>query len=182
MGASSTKLNVLIVGLSGTGKTTILYNWKLSTVQKNFTPTDGYNHEVIEQFYLRKRYELYAWDLAGKEELISVWQHFYEAMDVDVLCFVINAHDTMRLPSAKKEFMRLVNETALRKAIKIIVANQFSDSEFPKMTPAAIKEGMGVGSILHETIDVITVNAYTGDGFDELNTCICKRAGASSVA
>ena len=47
LSAHSKRLNVLMVGLSGSGKTTILYNWRLQEVQKDFKPTDGRCGRVV---------------------------------------------------------------------------------------------------------------------------------------
>jgi GTPase SAR1 family protein len=69
MGLSSTKLNCLVLGLEGVGKTTILYGMRLEETNKTFKETVGFNYEVINQVYKGKRFELHMWDLAGKKEV-----------------------------------------------------------------------------------------------------------------
>ena len=69
MGLSSTKLNCLVLGLDGVGKTTILYGMRLEETNKTFKETVGFNYEIINQVYKGKRFELHMWDLAGKKEV-----------------------------------------------------------------------------------------------------------------
>ena len=60
MGLSSTKLNCLVLGLDGVGKTTILYGMRLEETNKTFKETVGFNYEIINQVYkgkVRKRGE-----------------------------------------------------------------------------------------------------------------------------
>ena len=67
MGLSSTKLNCLVLGLDGVGKTTILYGMRLEETNKTFKETVGFNYEIINQVYkgkVRKR---------GEGSAVCVW-------------------------------------------------------------------------------------------------------------
>ena len=66
MGNKSTKhVNVLMLGLPNSGKTTLLYRMKLNDVGAKFSETQGFNYELIPVHNLR----LHVWDLAGKPDL-----------------------------------------------------------------------------------------------------------------
>lgn len=99
MGGSATKLNVLVCGLDGAGKTTMLYHMRLKEARKDFKPTTGlappwkllacpaaaipltqavrarpaaragFNYEVVPYIYKKKRYDLHMWDLAGEKKV-----------------------------------------------------------------------------------------------------------------
>ena len=88
-------LNVLLIGPSAAGKTTILYTLRLQEVNKNFKSTTGFNYEIINAC-IRNFVLLNVWDLSGKEELQDCWPYFYENFNANVILYVVNANDRDR--------------------------------------------------------------------------------------
>lgn len=89
-----TEARVLILGLDGVGKTTILYQMKLG--EKVYTiPTIGFN----VQFVIHKRLKLTAWDVGGIKKMRALWRHYF--LNTNALFFVIDSTDVERLKEAK---------------------------------------------------------------------------------
>eukprot|EP01084_Bolivina_argentea_P085067 153777_1 len=70
--------NILMIGLSGGGKTTILnqlnktHNFKTDLFSTK--PTIGFNVETVE----RNRVNLTLWDVGGSKKILGVWRHYYK--------------------------------------------------------------------------------------------------------
>ncbi len=105
MGSIFTKLfnsfkkdtRVLMIGLDGAGKTTILYKLKLGEIFTTI-PTIGFNVESI--YY--KNLEMLIWDLGGQEQIRPLWKHYYQ--NVNGLMYVVDTNDPERINESVGEF------------------------------------------------------------------------------
>ena len=102
-----THKRILMLGLDGAGKTTILYKLKLGEVQKTI-PTIGFNVESINY----KNLSLDVWDVGGQDKIRPLWKHYFEG--VNALIFVIDANDIDRTNEVIKELEYLVSEDSLK--------------------------------------------------------------------
>ncbi|KAA0189919.1 hypothetical protein HAZT_HAZT001141 [Hyalella azteca] len=170
--------HVVLLGLDGSGKTTILmrlkYDAKLDT-----TPTVGFNHEKIRAGGFRWS----AWDVGGGERVRSLWATYTRGTDGVV--FVVDASanaDTME--EARLELARIMKVQLLAKAIAIemgrtppplLVMANFQDRKQARSAPAIAKclslpvEGQAPpsGAVPVSCWAVACVCAVTGDGLDE---------------
>ncbi len=106
-----------MIGLDGTGKTSILY-W----IQKSDTvatlPTIGFNVETV----LHKNTKLVFRDAGGKQEIREMWKMYYK--ESQALIFVFDCNDRVRVDEAFAEFHRALNNADLRQAVILIFANK----------------------------------------------------------
>ena len=173
MGNKSTKhVNVLMLGLPNSGKTTLLYRMKLNDVGAKFSETQGFNYELIPVHNLR----LHVWDLAGNPDLKCFWKFYYDSMRVSVFVFVVRLQDRENMAEAAKTFQFLANEESMRASYKLLVCNYDSNQYNPGhsgeyLTPDELstlfrcpKDGK------HEKI--IFLNAFKGKGLDSLYEAI----------
>ena len=67
---SKKEVRILMLGLDGAGKTTILYKLKLGD---NITtiPTIGFNVETLEY----KNINFTVWDVGGQDKIRRLWRH-----------------------------------------------------------------------------------------------------------
>ncbi|KAF2362644.1 Small GTP-binding protein domain [Trinorchestia longiramus] len=108
---------ILMVGLDGAGKTTILYKMKLGEVMTTI-PTIGFNVETVEY----KNLELTVWDVGGQEMLRSLWRHYYQ--NANAVIFVVDSSDTSRFSEAKKELHITLESDELRDVPVLVWANK----------------------------------------------------------
>ncbi len=113
----SKKLEVVIVGLGNSGKTTLL-NVLSEGIPIETVPTVGLNVRMIKKGGVRMK----CWDLAGGEQYRNEWNRFTKGCDV--IMFVVDANAMYLLPEAKKELHRLLEDKELSKVAILVVANK----------------------------------------------------------
>lgn len=91
---------VLLVGLDGTGTTTILYQIKHGQKVETL-PTLGCNKELVTVSGME--FELY--DVGGLEKVRALWRTY--SKEANGVAFVVDASDMRRLPQAAEELKRL---------------------------------------------------------------------------
>ena len=70
--SSNKEMRILMLGLDGAGKTTVLYKLKLGEVISS-VPTIGFNVETVQY----KKINFQVWDIGGQEKLRLLWRHYY---------------------------------------------------------------------------------------------------------
>eukprot|EP01083_Nonionella_stella_P017876 50057_1 len=111
------KKQVLLLGLSNSGKTTLLYALKTGEAPKT-VPTIGFNIETVNHNGM----ELNMWDVGGQDKLRDLWRHYYPG--TDVIMFVVDAADHKLMDTAKEELHLLLNEKELENAAIAVIANK----------------------------------------------------------
>lgn len=91
---------VLLVGLDGSGTTTILYQVKHGQRVETL-PTLGLEKEVVTVSGMD--FELY--DVGGLEKVRSLWRTY--SKEANGVAYVVDASDERRLPQASEELKRL---------------------------------------------------------------------------
>lgn len=116
---------VLILGVDGSGKTTILERMKnlflgLEMLPKEkIFPTVGLNLASIEL----PKAKLVFRDLGGEKSLRSIWDKYYS--DVNAIVFVIDASNTQRLSESELVFESLtLNPQLLRLPFLVLLNKQ----------------------------------------------------------
>lgn len=93
---------VLLLGLDGSGKTTMLYRLKYNESVMT-VPTVGFNVETLDTD--RSSLGLTVWDVGGQKKMRPHWRHYYA--DTAGLLFVVDSCDQKRLDEARKELHRV---------------------------------------------------------------------------
>lgn len=110
---------ILMLGLDGAGKTTILYKLKLGDKDDLKTiPTIGYNEETVE--YEDTNYTF--WDIGGLNTVRVLWK-FY-ARNKAAVVFVVDATNSERFEEAKEFLNTIMTYEDLDDAKLIIVSNK----------------------------------------------------------
>lgn len=115
----STKRDVrlLMVGLDGAGKTTILYKLKLGEVVTTI-PTIGFNVETLHY----RNLSFVVWDVGGQDKIRPLWRHYFR--NTDGLVYVVDASDRERLACAKEELHAILSDSEMRAAVVLVMANK----------------------------------------------------------
>ncbi|KAK5579050.1 hypothetical protein RB653_008728 [Dictyostelium firmibasis] len=126
----SKAIKLLMLGLDGSGKTTILYKLMLNEVVSTIS-TLGYNVETIQHKHLN----LTLWDLAGEERIRTLWKPFYNKCTA--IIFVVDSSDRLRIDEAASELSKLMKEEELKGCSLLIFATKqdcISPMEIPELT------------------------------------------------
>lgn len=114
----SRKLEVVIVGLGNSGKTTLLHVLSDGVPIQHTVPTVGLNVRMIKKGGVTMK----CWDLAGGEQYRNEWGRFTKGCDC--ILFVVDTNAIHLLPDAKKELHRLLEDRELTKTAVLVVANK----------------------------------------------------------
>ncbi|CAL6007851.1 ADP-ribosylation_factor [Hexamita inflata] len=156
-----TEVRAVMLGLDGSGKTSLLYQWKLNELI-DIIPTIGFNVETIK----RKKQSLTLWDIGGQEKIRPLWKHYLH--NTFVLFYVIDSteRDFQRVYQTKMELIKLMSNEDLTNVPFIILFNKsdlpnaFTDEELEDEYNLNIGETeLNVNSI--HKINVIRTSANT---------------------
>mmetsp|Transcript_7793 Transcript_7793/g.14152 ORF Transcript_7793/g.14152 Transcript_7793/m.14152 type:complete len:199 (-) Transcript_7793:93-689(-) len=167
--AKTGKRGILIIGLDGSGKTTVFYQLLLGKFTMT-SPTQGHNKELLK--YNGKKYDLF--DVGGSMLVRETWRLYSRA--ADAIIFVVDASDAERVPEAADQLKRLFlgdnydDEAAKSKSTNsysfdvpvLILANK---QDLPgALTDRKVERLLELSSLPITTRTVIQSNAKSGDG------------------
>lgn len=152
------EFKILMLGLDGAGKTTILYSLKLGNIV-NTVPTLGFNVERLNYHNI----SFIVWDAGGQEKIRPLWRYYYQ--NTQGLIFVIDSSDIGRIEDASNEFQRLLDEDQLRDADILIFANKKDLSSH--VNDIEIVEKFGLKKNLERNWFVQSTCATRGEGIYE---------------
>ncbi|XP_039268575.2 ADP-ribosylation factor 6-like [Styela clava] len=124
-------VELAMVGLDGSGKTTILYNLKKKDFW-NVKRTVGYNLENIR--VRNKTFNL--WDIGGVKNIRPLWR--YHFIGKHGVIFVIDSSDVRRLDEAITELWNITKDPVAKNVRILVLANKQDKSGAIK--PDDIKE------------------------------------------
>uniref|UniRef100_H0XKU1 ARF like GTPase 9 n=1 Tax=Otolemur garnettii TaxID=30611 RepID=H0XKU1_OTOGA len=93
---------ILVLGLDGAGKTSVLYSLASNRVQHSEAPTQGFNAVCIDI----EDSQMEFLEIGGSEPFRSYWE-MYLSRGL-LLIFVVDSADHNRLPEAKKYLHKLI--------------------------------------------------------------------------
>lgn len=121
------ELNMVIVGIDGAGKTSIMERMKSlfangkkvrSIPLEKIQPTLGLNIAKIDLCGCRVMF----WDLGGAPQMRGLWERYYP--DCHGWIFVVDSHDSVRLEEAREAFRQAWNRPELKDLPCLILANK----------------------------------------------------------
>lgn len=111
-------MRVVILGLDGAGKTSILSAMRGITLSGPPIPTIGFNVESLEY----KNLVFTLWDVGGQQKFRPLWKHYYH--NTQAVIFVVDAGDRSRFEEAQNELSKIANERELKDVLFLIYANK----------------------------------------------------------
>ena len=110
-------VRILMVGLDGVGKTTIMYKIKMNETVKTI-PTVGFNVETMEY----KRLKITMWDVGGQDKIRVLWKHYF--CNTDCLIYVVDSSDVDRIDESAEELKKILADPELENASLLVYANK----------------------------------------------------------
>ena len=161
--SNSESLKVVLIGESGTGKTSIIqrYTYKLFDPNCVSSITSQFISKTIELKDIKKNLKFDIWDTAGQERYRSMTKIFYK--DANIILFVYDITNYESFNELKNFWISEVKQNCDKEALYGVVANKidlYSFQQVPK------EEGMEladeIGGIFQAT------SAQSGFGIDSL--------------
>lgn len=154
----SKELRVLILGLDGAGKTTILYRLQVGEVVTTI-PTIGFNVESVTY----KNLHFQVWDLGGQTSIRPYWRCYYA--NTDAIIYVVDSQDKDRIGISKQELLAMLEEDELKDSILCVFANK-QDME-GAMTATEVSNALGLSALKTRTWSIFKTSAKKGEGLEE---------------
>ena len=176
MGATFTKIwqwlfvfkvegRVLMLGLDGSGKTTILYKLKLGEVISTI-PTIGFNVETMQL----AKVNLTVWDVGGQEKIRVLWKHYFNG--THGIIYVVDSVDRERIQEASSELNRILSDSELDDVPLLVLANK-QDVD-GAMSVAEICNSLNLHSFRNRSWYMQACSATRGEGLEEGFTWFCE--------
>ncbi|XP_062985095.1 ADP-ribosylation factor-like protein 9 [Elgaria multicarinata webbii] len=97
---------ILVLGLDGAGKTSVLHSLATSQVKRSTAPTEGFNAVCVSTEETKMDFL----EIGGSEHLRDYWKMYLPR--VLLLIYVVDSSDHVRLPVAKKLLHQLVQSNS----------------------------------------------------------------------
>jgi len=154
----SREMRILILGLDGAGKTTILYRLQAGEVVTTI-PTIGFNVETV----VYKNLKFQVWDLGGQTSIRPYWRCYFT--NTDAIIYVVDSADRDRVGISKQELVSMLEEDELKDAVLVVLANK-QDIE-GAMSVTEVHGALGLDKLKNRTFQIFKASATKGEGLDE---------------
>mmetsp|Transcript_23269 Transcript_23269/g.72883 ORF Transcript_23269/g.72883 Transcript_23269/m.72883 type:complete len:181 (-) Transcript_23269:888-1430(-) len=165
------KLEVVLVGLENSGKTTLLH--VLSAGKPIETcPTIGLNVKLLRKGGV----QLKCWDIGGQAQYRSEWGRYTRGCDV--IIYVVDAHAYDMIPMARQELHRLLEDRDLATTPLLILANKIDLN--PHATEPELIRELNLDYISENPWIVIPVSALKVVNIDQVISWLIKHGSTRS--
>ncbi|KAF9180089.1 Arf GTPase arf1 [Haplosporangium sp. Z 27] len=164
---------ILMLGLDGEGKTTILYQLKLGKMVTTI-PTVGWNVNIETIDYKNRSLTIY--DMFSQHRTRSHWTYYYEGCSA--IIFVVDSRYESRVSEAREELARILedieSEEGARADVPLLVYANKQDLRHT-MTVAEVRDALGLNSIRGREWHIQGTVAITGEGLYDGLDWLLKR-------
>ncbi|XP_005094721.1 ADP-ribosylation factor-like protein 4C [Aplysia californica] len=161
---SGPSVQIVMVGLEGTGKTTLLYRLKFGQYTSTI-PTIGFNCEKVEvEEGKAKGVTFTIWDIGGKDNMRPLWKSYLRS--ANGILFVVDSSDHEGAEEARMELSKLVKTQNPTNIPTLVVANK---QDLPdSMSPEEVAKAVGVSELSATHVcQLLPSCAVTGEGLSE---------------
>ena len=149
---------ILMLGMKGAGKTTILHYLKDDEQIKIFNVQD-FNTQTIEW----EDYEICVWDLGVGEKHRNLWRHYFSGSVL--LIFVVDASDRSMFKTCKTEFHKIAQMTELKNCPLCVLLNK--DDIEGAASNNEVERDLDIGGLKLLNYQLFRCSAIKGKGIDE---------------
>ncbi|AAS54711.2 AGR221Wp [Eremothecium gossypii ATCC 10895] len=152
------ELRILILGLDGAGKTTILYRLQVGEVVTT-KPTIGFNVETLTYRNLK----LNVWDLGGQTSIRPYWRCYYA--NTAAVIFVVDSTDKDRMGVAARELHTMLQEEELQDAALLVFANK--QDQPGAQSASEVSRELRLAELKDRSWSIVAASALRGEGITE---------------
>jgi len=168
LGFMKLKTSVILIGLSNSGKTTIVHAMSKEPPEY-VVPTVGFS---IEKFMYQK-VKLTTHDMSGQTKYQPLWDHYYE--DAQGIIFVVDAADQQKLAEARSVLHGVLTKPTLkcRKIPMLVLCNKM---DLPQaLQPHDIASSLLLSDYTSWDFRVQGCSALKNQGIQEGMSWMCGR-------
>ena len=122
-------------------------------------PTHHHHHHQVEY----KNVSFTVWDIGGQDRIRPLWRFYFQ--NTQGLVFVVDASDRERVPEARDELARVLQESELADARVLVLANK---QDLPHaMSIAELSDALGLHEMRTRRWFIQGTCAVSGDGLYE---------------
>jgi ADP-ribosylation factor 1/2 len=158
---TATARRILILGLDGAGKTTMLYKMRLGERVETI-PTIGFNVETIR--HEKSNLEMTAWDVGGQDRIRPLWHHYFSGSHAVV--YLVDATDHERMDESALVLDKVLADSELAGVPLLVLANK-SDCVNRAMSTEKIADTLHLYRRDERKWTIQRCCATNGDGLDE---------------
>jgi len=162
LGIKKKDVNVLILGLDNSGKTTIINHLKPEESQQaDIVPTIGFSVENFQS----KNLSFTVFDMSGQGRYRNLWEHYYK--EAHGVIFVLDSSDSLRMVVAKDELDQFLQHAdVVGRCVPILFfANKMDHRD--SVSSVKCTSLMGLETIKGKPWNICASNALTGEGLTE---------------
>mmetsp|Transcript_13260 Transcript_13260/g.17704 ORF Transcript_13260/g.17704 Transcript_13260/m.17704 type:complete len:186 (+) Transcript_13260:101-658(+) len=167
----SKKLEVVLVGLENSGKTTLL-NVLASGQAVETCPTIGLNVKMVRKGSVQMK----CWDIGGQAQYRSEWGRYTRGCDV--IIYVVDSHAMDMISLARKELHRLLEDRELANTPILVLANKID--LHPHLSESEIIRELNLDYISDNPWIVIPVSAIKIVNIDQVVSWLMKQNSQSA--
>ena len=155
---------VLMNGLDGSGKTTILYKWKLGGEEVvHSIPTIGFNVEELCVSPKKSQGRIpvvvvEAWDVGGRDKARALWRHYYQ--QTECVVFVVDSSNIDRMDQVYDEVHQMTREPKLVRVPFLILCNKQDLAN--ALSPHDISQRLELKNIKDRRVAILGLSAISG--------------------
>ncbi|CAN6646739.1 ADP-ribosylation factor-like protein 1 [Trichomonascus vanleenenianus] len=152
------EIRILILGLDGAGKTTILYKLQIGEVVST-VPTIGFNVETLHY----KNLKFNVWDLGGQTSIRPYWRCYYA--NTTAVIFVVDSTDKDRIDTCSEELQTMLKEEELADAALLVFANK--QDQPGALSASEVSKALKLVELKDRSWSIMACSAIRGDGLHE---------------
>jgi len=111
-------MEITLIGLQNSGKTTLLNVLAAGEFKEDSIPTVGFNMKKVVKGHVTIK----AWDLGGQPRFRSMWERYCRG--VNAILYVVDSADAERIPESKDELFELVERPVLAGIPLLVLGNK----------------------------------------------------------
>ncbi|TPX43224.1 hypothetical protein SeMB42_g04813 [Synchytrium endobioticum] len=162
------EMELTLVGLQNSGKTTLVNVIAAGSYQEDMIPTVGFNMRKVTKGAVVMK----LWDLGGQARFRSMWERYCRG--VNAIVFVVDSADTAKLPAAKTELHALL-EKPLLASIPVLVLGNKNDLSGSLSVEQLIDE-LSLREITDREVCCYSISAKNGSNIDITLQWLMKKA------
>jgi len=161
-------MEITIIGLQNSGKTTLLNLLSDGDFISDTIPTVGFNFRKV----IRGNVTLKCWDLGGQPRFRSMWDRYCRG--VNAIVFVIDSSDHDKIATSATELHNLLSKPALDLIPLLVLANK---RDVPKaLTVDEVIEQIRLDSIKGREVSCYSISAKDNVNIEPIISWLVARA------